>query len=463
MIKTFDRPKLISFWNAKNSKIVLFLIFAAFLFYSIFVAVLLQPGIIPDEPAHFIFSKHFSTTLGIPPDITETYRLGWYIEQNPFLYYWINGRIIDLLELIQPSINERQLLVSLRLVNVLYSVGTVYFCYLVSKELIQNKWWRLLPVFLLTHTLMFTFLSGGINYDNLGNLFSMAGIYFLVRVFKDRRFVSNSLGWMICILAGCLVKYTILPLALVMSLAWIIYCFINKKKIFTITLNSKLVIGLGIVFLLLLLSNLAIYGVNLVTYQSLRPNCSDILTIDQCSISPYTERHTEIALDQKLGISESIALGYPDPVTYFVDSWIPNMLYRIYGILGHLSYFPTLTVTMMRLLFLWIIFLAVRYCKFRDFTILSLAGIFIFYAIVLFFINYNSELVYGFKQIALQGRYIFPVIGIPYVFIGAILEKTPNKTIRIVTVAAIIALFCWSGPIKLIRYYGTIFSTWFIG
>lgn len=465
MEQTSYYPKIRNFWKANDSKIVLVLLFASFLFYAIFVAALLKPGIIPDEPAHFVFSKYFSTSLGIPADVMETYRLGWYIEQNPFLFYWINGRIIDLLELIRPSISDHQLLFSLRLANVLYSLGTIWFCLLISKALIKNKWWQLLPVFLLTHTLMYTFLSGGISYDNLANLFSMAGIYLLIRVLKNRDFLTNSMGWIISIMAGCLVKYTILPLALIMSLSWVVYYFINKEEIHNnLVVNSKKVIVLGIVFLLLFLGNLSIYGLNLITYRKLLPSCSDLLTAEQCSISPYTQRYNEIALDQKITIGESIALGYPDPITYFIDSWIPNMLYRIYGILAHESYFPTQTVTLMRLLFLWLLLIAVRYIKIKDHALLlfSLIGIFVFYAMVLFVTNYNSELVYGFKQIAMQGRYLFPVIGIPYALIAWFLEKTPNKAIKSITIIAIVALFLLSGPIKLIVYYGTIFSSWFV-
>jgi len=191
---TLTKHQVKEFWHNNNTKIVLLLILGIFLSYSLFLATNLRRGIIPDEPAHLIFSKHFSTTWGIPEDTFETYSQGWYIQHNPFLYYWINGRVINLFQTIIPSISEWQILVSLRILSVFYSLGTLLFCYLLSKEIVTGKWWQLLPPFLLSNTLMFVFLSGGVNYDNLANLLSMAGLFYLIRVLKKKNFVLNSIS-----------------------------------------------------------------------------------------------------------------------------------------------------------------------------------------------------------------------------------------------------------------------------
>ena len=170
--------------SRKAQKVVLACILLAFAIASVYVALNLAEGIVPDEKAHFIFSKVYATTWGIPPDSPETYAQGWYIAHNPFLYHWINGRVINLIMFFNPAASNWDLLIVLRLTSVLYSLGTLYFCYLLAKELIRKPWWPLLPVFLLANTLMFVFISGGVNYDNLVSLLCMAGLYFLVRVFN---------------------------------------------------------------------------------------------------------------------------------------------------------------------------------------------------------------------------------------------------------------------------------------
>ncbi len=450
------------FWHRHNATIVLIGLLIIFMAYSIFLALKLQKGIIPDEPAHFAFSEYFSTTWGIPKDSPTTYIYGWYINQNPFLYFWLNGRALNILHLIVPSASEWQMLIFLRILNAVYSLGTVIFCYLLSKEIIRHKWWQLLPVFLLTNTLMFVFLSGGVNYDNLANLFSAAGLYFLVRVFYGKDFVSNSLGWIICICLGTLVKYPILPLALAMGIAWLIFTIKYRKLLFPIKIYGAKMIAMSLISVGVIAGNLGIYGVNLVKYHAITPACTDFLSTSVCELSPFVERYNQISLDHKLTITESIQLGYPNPIEYVVDSWIPNMFYRIFGILAHLSYFPSHIIILYRLLLFWGILLAFRYWKKPAFGIYSLIGIFVFYALVLLYMNYDSELIYGFKQIAMQGRYIFPVIGAAYVLIGYFLMNVQNRALRVLTLVSTLALFFAGGPIKFILHYNTIFQGWFV-
>lgn len=128
------------FINLKGPGIAMVIILLIFLAFSGYMALNLKPDIIPDEPAHVAFSKHFASTWGLPPDTTETFGLGIYIEQHPFLYYWINGRAINLIDLIHPEATERQTLVTLRIINVIFAAGTVLFCFLLSKEIIKHLW-----------------------------------------------------------------------------------------------------------------------------------------------------------------------------------------------------------------------------------------------------------------------------------------------------------------------------------
>jgi len=457
-----DQTKIKRFWSANNASFLFSILLIVFFTYSVFLALNLNQGIIPDEVAHFNFSRHYASTWGIPQDTPETYIHGWYIEQNPFLYYWLNGRALNLLNLILPSASDWQMLTFLRLLNSVYALGTVIFCYLLSKEIIKNKWWQLLPVFLLTNTLMFVFLSGGVNYDNLANLFCMAGLFYLTRLLNGSDFLLNTLGWMISICLGTLVKYPILPLALAMGIVWLVFTIKNRKALFPLKIQGPKVIGLTLFLAVLAVINLSIYGVNLVRYQSITPACTDLLNADQCELSPFEKRYDELALDHKLTITESIQQGYPNPLEYVFDSWIPNMMYRIFGILAHRSYFPSHIIIFFRLLLLWFVLLAVRYVRKPSFLTFSLTGIFLFYALILLYMNYNSELVYGFKQIAFQGRYLFPVIGIAYVLTGRLLECVPNRILRTLTLAATLTLFFAGGPIKFILHHNTIFQGWFV-
>ena len=446
----------------KAQRLILVLILLVFAVASVYLALHLAEGIVPDEKAHFIFSKVYATTWGIPPDSPETYSQGWYIAHNPFLYHWINGRIINLVQVISPTTSDWNLLVVLRLTSVVYSLGTLIFCYLLAKELIRKPWWPLLPVFLLANTLMFAFLSGGVNYDNLVNLLCMAGLYFLVRVFNGKDFITNSLAWLVFMCIGCLAKYTVLPLALFSFITWLIYTLRQRKAIFPFHKLTKGQMALLIILIFLIGGNLALYGYNLVVYHAVLPSCADLLQQEQCALSPFHIRWEKYGLSHRMTLIESIQAGHPDPVTYFVEFWIKDMLTKTYGILGHKTYYPAHIITFYRLFYVGMLLLAARYWRRPPYAIWSAVFIILGYSLVVFVTNYNSELTYGFKHFALQGRYLFPIIGLVYGLVGYTQSLIKNRTLQAIVLVLTLVLFFVGGPIKFITRYEGVFSTWFL-
>jgi hypothetical protein len=430
--------------------------------FTVFIAFNLHRDIVPDEPFHFEVAKNFSTTWGIPDPEPVTRSMGTYIRQNPYLAYWLYGRALNLFNRLMPDASSWQQLVFLRLFNTIFSVGTVIFIYLLSKELIKNKWWQLLPVFAITNTLMFVLLSGGVNYDNPANLLCAAGIFYLLRVLKKKSFFLNSIGWMICIALGTWIKETILPLALVMAIIWVIFIIKNQYGIsFSPEKNFK-TISLIMILFIVIAANFSIYGINLIRYQSVTPSCRDHYSEDFCSNTPLAKRRADLALPEKPNMVQAFRQGYPEPIRYGFDIWIRAMLMKIFGIMGgQRSYYP-INITYFHILFFWMIALAIRYYRKSTFNIFSLAAILGFYSITLFIKNYDTDLAYGFIQVAHQGRYIFPVIGIIYGLFSYGLYKVPNQWIRFGTIIATLFLFIYSGPIRFILYYQTIFSDWFI-
>jgi len=118
MINEFPKIKMMNLWQKHDTKIVFSIIMLEFFCYTIFIAFNIKTGIIPNGITHFDFSKQFSTTFGIPPELPEAYKYGVYITQSPFLFYWINGRIINITNLIYPSQGDWQQHAILRIVNV---------------------------------------------------------------------------------------------------------------------------------------------------------------------------------------------------------------------------------------------------------------------------------------------------------------------------------------------------------
>jgi len=320
----------------------------------------------------------------------------------------------------------------------------------------------LFVIFLLTNTLMFVFLSAGTTYDTLTNLCSFAAIYFLIRVFKVFSFFGNSLAWLISISAGTLVKITDLPLVCIMGLAWIVYILKNRRQVnFKPTWDWKLIVCLILVAILFVLNG-ALYGFNIIKYRALTPPCVQILTQEQCNLSVFVARAQQMHfLTQKLTLTNIINGAGPDPVKYVFDYWETSMLQRIVGILGHRSYLPIQIITYYRLLILWIMFMAARYAKRSSFVIGSLILIFLFYTAVLIWKNYDSELMTGFQHVGIQGRYLFPVIGIIYVLIVYYLGNISNVLLRRISFVSTLLLFLLGCPILFLTHYSSVFASWF--
>ena len=456
--------QLRQFVKKKKPTVVFILMATIFSIYAFYIALHLQPNIIPDEPAHFLFSKHFSTTWGIPPDTLETSYWGWVIQQNPFFYHWLNGRFINLITLFNPLISDQEILIFLRISNVLFSIGTITFCYLLSVEVIKHKWWQLLPGFLLTNTLMFVFLAGGLNYDNLANLLSFGGLYFFVRALKHKSFLKNSLVWMILISLATLVKFTILPLALAMGISWSVFLIIERNQIFPLYLKDLKIFILLFILFSLFIGNFLIYGINLIRYQSIRPSCNDILDQEYCESSRFYIRHEKKALENKLSVNESVNQGFPNPIEYVTNVWPRLMLLRTCGIPGHEGYKvynPINLIDYFQFLLYSTIMIAIFVFRKPSFLLISLIGISCFYTMILMHQNYQSELVYGFLHYAFQGRYIFPVIAPIFILFTKILKATPSKYLRWAILIFTIGLFIYGGPLTFILKWDSVFSSWF--
>ena len=457
MINSYSEQNVLA-KPTKSVKWLLILLLALFVFFSSFVALKLKPGIAPNEVGHFEFSKLFSYTLGIPKDSDTTNALGWQIAYNPFLYYWINGRFIGVLKSINSTITDNQLLIFLRFTSVLYSTLNLVVFYKILVELIINERYRLFSFFLLSQTLMFVFLSGSVSYDNLTNLLCSLGILFFIRFLKNIKPLTNSLLLIISLFLASLIKYTVVPLILFIMILWV-FTIIRKKMSFKG--NERLPWILLLIAMMLISVNVYLYGHNLLKFQGLTPSCTEVLSAKQCNLNPYSIRDQQLSIGPKMSISESISKGYPNPLEYVVYSWIPNMLYRIYGILGQLSYFPSHIIVVIYLLYIGYLLLAARYIYRLPYVLNCLILLFLTYSFVLFVMNYESELQYGFKQIAMQGRYIFPVITIFYALLGYILESTKSKLLRLSTVVISILMFLYAGPIKFLVKANSLFPGWF--
>lgn len=448
--------------NKKAPKILLGVTILLFLGFSTYLALNLRMGVSPDSYYHLEVSQAYSKTLGIPENTPETYQ--WRdITRIPYLSLWINGRILNLNEM---TFNLDEVTV-LRLSNVLTAVGTLILVYLISKRLIKNKWGQILPVFLLSNTLMFVFLSSSINYDNLTVLLSTAAIYFLIRFLQEPKKLSHSLFIFIFLLLGTLTKNSVLPLALILFIIWAVVIFRNKilkKEYFKQFLTlPNILLTVGFFFLVIL--NFNVYGINIIMFGKLGPSCTQVLTYDQCMENGVFVRSMyKIPTIFDGGIIEAVQLVLSgeriDPFRY-LPYWGVEMSKKIFGIMGDRSLFMRYEY----LPFYFLFFLVGLYMVFKNRKSLSkedkaLGFIFLSYVLVVaYYVNYKAYMRTDWMDLGLQGRYIFPVLGMGYVIFSKYFIKIKNTKVFNILLGSLITIFLLG---NYAYFFANVPTDWFI-
>lgn len=266
---------------------------------------------------------------------------------------------------------------------------------------------------------------------------------------------------MVLISAACLVKFSVLPLALIMVVIWIVYIIKNKPEFSISQLNNRTSWVLLFMLIILLGFNFSIYGINIIRYGSLLPSCSDIYSEEICAVSTYAIRHQEMALPEKLSVFAAfrqetrnqfamfLIIGSEQCQIVSLESWGTKFISHQCFIFSHVD-----------ILVNWIgnaLYPKTEFPFDQSFQhhhfLCSGPG------------SDELQLRIGiwFSYIScLAGSIYFPVITIAYVIWAYIIENVSNKLVRATTLLAIIALFFYGGPIRFIWYYHSVFADWFI-
>ena len=411
----------------------------------LFFALFISPYIPPDEVTHLGLAKIFSKVLLLPENSVETYQYGL-VTNISWLYYWVMGKLLPL------NVFGISDLLFLRLFNVLFAFGTVFFSWRLLRLLTDDRLTQLLLVVVMTNTLMFSFLSGSVSYDNLVNLLAVMAIYYLFAFFKERSVGFLAISFL-CQLAGCLAKLSFLPLALILVALWVLrevkgvrllpvavkrYCRATGWR--TYLLSFAILAGLSL--------NIQLYGGNYLQYGSLRPSMYEVLSPDIALehrisardmiveyfkdgrlsyqqaiqrtrfISHQGDRADTVYLIQRLADHRVNGYEMLGPVAYIVP-WGEHIAATVFGIKGHLSMLNKgLTIVPVAVLMLLALLGSVM--SWRRGTQAGIAAHLALlcgaYAIFLMYAhNYKLYLYYENFSMALQGRYVFPVMGAFYV------------------------------------------------
>ena len=446
VISSNDMPEG-DFPSAPQLKLIVTVLLAYFALRLIYFATCIGDFVPPDEVTHFGLARIFSRVPWLPQNSSASYQCGL-VTNIPWLYYWIMGKFLALNFFGVPD------LLYLRLLNIPFAFGTVYFVWRTLRLMTGDRLSQMLLLVAMTNTLMFSFISAAVSYDNLLNLCAAMAIYYLLAFFKERS--ANALALcLLCQLAGSLTKVTFLPLTLILNALLLCHEFRNIRQLpqaLPAWLRDAGWRGcaLALALLLALGLNLQLYGGNLLRYRSLNPEMYQVLPPELAMLNRLQARNMifdlfkqrQVSKEQALEMTARIAnpgdrgdavalienydaalhgMGEPtlEPLEY-AAIWMLNMTGTVFGIKAH-RYMPDngpLLYLFLALMLLSGFAFLVRWRPgvagaWLSASLAALAGFYAAY--LLYFVNYQVYLDMKMFGMTVTGRYLLPILGASYV------------------------------------------------
>jgi hypothetical protein len=434
-----------------GSRCFFWFIIALFVVQAAIIALITKFGLPPDENFHFNFIKLYAER-SYDPFLAgqEGYHwLGDVTRRGSVLFHYVMSWPYRLLDGLQDTY------IYLRFINIGFAVGTLLLVKKLAAKLELSDFTANLSLFMLVNTLMFTFLSAAISYDNPVIMLSMLSLVLLVSLLRRFR-TFTFLSLVLVMIIAAVVKFTFLPLALFVTLA-IIFRYGRQlgEKGGTIVrdIKSNLLAPRWLALLLLLLLGLAFaverYGVNIVDYGEIRVDCTAVHSVEDCRQYPIYRRSQRIeAMDRNPSLSPPV----------FAVKWAETAKERVYGVFAHeimpapspVTYGTWLIIAVM-------VFAFARKYSWKGRPLDYVLVISLAYVALVAIKNYSGYSDHGIFGLALQGRYIFPVFPVFYLigthYVGRLLRNRNvamlGYTILVLAVFIIAGLpgFLWlAGP-----------------
>lgn len=444
--------------------LVLLLYFAGRL---LFFAVGITPFVPPDEVTHFGKCVAFSKALLLPDNSPASYEFGL-VTNIAWLYYFVMGKLLLLNFFGIPDLTY------LRLCNIPMVFGAVWYAFRMLRLLTRDRLAGVLLAVLMTNTLMFTFVSASVSYDNLTNLLGAAALFYLFSFLKERSGTHLALS-LLCQLAGCLTKNTFLPLFLIMNILLLAHEWRRLPQLPRALSGFLRSSGRGGFFLaggivLGVLLNLQLYGGNLLRYHRLEVETYHVLPFEHAMkyrlaarsyiVDQFIEGRISVEKAQELSAlvnnagdrrdTMTLVRRYADveergePVMGFLPytaSWMLLMLDGTFGIKAHLgmanrglSFVPIALFTLAALAAFLLRWRPREGGYLPACMALAAAGYALF---LLYKVNYATYLVYKDPFFTIAGRYMFPVLAPVYVLASCYLMRLfKGESARLALLAA---------------------------
>jgi len=399
------------------SKKFFYFILALFFIQASWIGLNNNFGTPHDERYHVGFIKlysHNSLNPIINNQPTEYDYLGDATRTGSFFYhyflsvpYWIADAFTD---------DTAVLVIVLRFCNILLVlIGLVFIKKLIDglydKPIVSNT-----VLFTLIMLPVFSFVSSGVNYDNLVFLVTTLSFYLTYKIIAKPS-TELLLGWLVVNIIGSLTKFSYIPVFVVLIVGLTIFFAFNKNKLVIKKLlqGLKKKINLLLIVLVILLSSLLIerYVGNIISYGSPMPECAKVLNEQRCSNWGPWQRN--VTLKEKNQDRNRIGLFE------YTKTWIKTMINTTFGIYKTGVSKNPLPILWTGGVIMFLGFIAGGYLilknNIRNPSVLIIYSATLLYLLLLFYTNYKDYTLLG-APVAIQGRYL--IIALPILIAATI-------------------------------------------
>jgi hypothetical protein len=455
--------KLIAFLSSKGFYLF---IFCFFLTESIWIALsALYPQAF-DENFHFglikVYSHYWLPFLSRQPPNANAY--GAVARDPSYLYHYLMSFPYRLIALFVHS--QVWQVISMRLIDVgLFSLGIIIFRKVLEKVGISKS---------LTNVSIFIFilipivpqLAAQVSYDDL--LFPLTGLvclltFDLIDQIKLRKpSASSILKLLIVCLLTSIVKYAFLPIFLGIILFIFIYIyrvyrhqlkqFLTDLKMDYAALNHYSKIGLTVLFIISVGLVFQRDGVNLVDYNSIEPDCSKVLSVNDCSsYSPWYYNYQ----NHSYVLNGSQSAG--DNILIYTQQWFYYMWYRLFFAINGLNSnfannpplpLPSIAAAILALIGLIAVIKARQKLFSHNPYLVLMLVISVIYAVSLYAQGFAT---YRYTAILenMNGRYLIPILFPLAALAGIAISKLFGrlKAPKTLFAAAIVVMFLQGGGV----------------
>lgn len=277
------------------------------------------------------------------------------------------------------------------------------------------------------------FLASQINYDNL--TFLVVAVATLLTLTCGQAIVKNGtlpatrfLSLLIVCFLGSLVKYPFLPVFFALFLYLIILITVRKKwrvvfpRLFSSFLALRLWLKISLVVALLISGGLFAerYGINIIQYKSVQPDCAKFASVSYCKqYGPWARNHA-IATANQTALEKAPLDPHP---AFFLPEWLYGMMHRLYFAINYnyINYYelpiPTITASVVGLFGVIFFLVFCRSLLKANPQLFLLIGVILIYVASLLYVNFTDYLHYR-TMLAINGRYLILVFPLFFALIA---------------------------------------------